>query len=72
MYAKLIHPTQILAADEGILRANGRITVHPTVEDFEKNGYYEVVGLDTVPEEGTYRYTLENNKIYPKRFRGVI
>lgn len=71
MYAKVIHPTKIIPADERILRAGGRMIVHPTPEDFHKYGYYEVEGLDTVPEKGSYRYTLTEGKIIPERIGGI-
>ena len=72
MYAKLIHPNKIMPADERVLRAGGRIIVHPTPADFLANGYYPVVGLDTVPEEGSYRYTLEDDCIHPTRIGGIL
>ncbi len=72
MYAKLIHPTKIIAANERLLRFGGRIIVHPTPKDFKDCGYYEVEGLDTVPEEGSHLYTLENERIIPEKIGGAL
>lgn len=72
MYAKLIHPTKIIAADEHLLRFGGRIIVNPTPQDFKECGYYEVEGLESVPEPGCFFYTLENERIIPSPIGGAL
>lgn len=72
MYAKLIHPTKIIPANEHLLRAGGRIIVHPTHEDFVKSGYFEVEGLEGPVEDGSYLYTLDGTKILAQKNGGIV
>ena len=63
MYAKLIHSYKIVLADGDCLRHGGRITVHPSREDYLRAGYYPLVGVDAPPKEGAYRFVLKDGVI---------
>ena len=63
MYAKLIHSFKIVLAGEDCLRHGGKITVHPTHEDYLQAGYYPLVGVRGIPEEGAYRFALSDGVI---------
>lgn len=63
MYAKLIHSYKIVLADDDCLRHGGKITVHPTHEDYLRAGYYPLVGVEGTPEEGKHRFTLTDDVI---------
>lgn len=63
MYAKLIHPYKIVLADDDCLRHGGTITVHPSHEDYRRAEYYPLVGIDSPPKEGAYRFVLKDGVI---------
>ena len=63
MYEKLIHPYKVVVAKDDCLCHNGTITVHPTKEDFYHAGYYPLVGVEGVPEEGAYRFACKDGVI---------